>query len=107
MASSLVSVALEEASPILPTAVHLDRQYQSLVGSVAIERYVEENRGRRVELVAQLIGEAASSIVGNEGGEDISRLSTQRGSRSMGHRWIAHCRAACSWDSSGCWVIRA
>lgn len=76
---SLVSVALEEASPILPTAVHLDRQYQSLVGSVAIERYVEENRGRRVELVAQLIGEAASSIVGNEGGEDISRLSTQRG----------------------------
>ncbi|MEY2853604.1 MAG: hypothetical protein RL030_736 [Pseudomonadota bacterium] len=75
----LVSVALEGVGPILPTAVHLDRLYQSLVGSTAIERYVEENRGRRVELVAQLIGEAASSIVGNEGGEDISRLGTQRG----------------------------
>lgn len=75
----LVSVSLDGSDPILPTAVHLDRQYQSLVGSAAIVRYVEENRGRRVELVAQLIGEAASSVVGNEGGEDISRLSTQRG----------------------------
>lgn len=59
--------------------MHLDRQFQSLVGSAAIERYVEENRGRRVELVAELIGEAASSVVGNEAGEDVSRLQTQRG----------------------------
>ncbi|MDR2216162.1 MAG: hypothetical protein LBE59_10035, partial [Nevskiaceae bacterium] len=75
----LVSVALDGDDPILPTAIHLDRQYQSLVGSAAIERYVEENRGRRVELIAELIGEAASSVVGNEAAEDISRLQTQRG----------------------------
>lgn len=72
-------MTLDDDGPILPTAVHLDRQYQSLVGSAAIARYVEENRGRRVELVAELIGEAASSVVGNESGEDISRLQTQRG----------------------------
>lgn len=73
----LVSVALDDG-PILPTAVHLDRKFHSLVGSTAIERYVEENRGRRVELVAELIGEAAGSVVGNSTGEDISRLQTQR-----------------------------
>lgn len=71
-------VVLEPGSPILPTAIHLDRAYAALTGSAAIERYVEENRGRRVELVAEVIGEAASGVTGNETGEDISRLETQR-----------------------------
>jgi hypothetical protein len=44
-------------SAILPTAVHLDRATTRSVGSSAIARYVEENRGRRVELVATVIGE--------------------------------------------------
>src|SRR5690606_17278527 len=57
---------------------HLDRAYAALVGGTAIDRYVEENRGRRVELVAELIGESASSVTGNESGEDISRLQTNR-----------------------------
>ena len=74
----LTSVLLEKDSPILPTAIHLDRGYAALVGSIAIARYVEENRGRRVELVAEVIGEAAGGITGNDTGEDISRLDTQR-----------------------------
>ncbi len=71
-------VRLEAGSPILPTAIHLDRAFAALTGNAAIDRYVEENRGRRVELVAELIGESASSVSGNETGEDISRLETQR-----------------------------
>jgi hypothetical chaperone protein len=71
-------VRLEASGAIMPTAIHLDRQYTALVGSSAIERYVEENRGRRVELVAEVIGESASSVSGNNTGEDISRLETQR-----------------------------
>ncbi|HMA12527.1 MAG TPA: Hsp70 family protein, partial [Steroidobacteraceae bacterium] len=71
-------VRLEGDSPILPTAIHLDRAFLALTGNAAIERYVEENRGRRVELVAELIGESASSVTGNNTGEDISRLETQR-----------------------------
>ncbi len=71
-------VILQRQSPILPTAIHLDRGYTALVGSAAIDRYVEENRGRRVELVAEVIGESASSIGGNGTGDDISRLETQR-----------------------------
>jgi hypothetical chaperone protein len=71
-------VRLEAGNPILPTAIHLDRNYVALTGSAAIERYVEENRGRRVELVAEVIGEAAGSITGNNTGDDISRLETSR-----------------------------
>ena len=71
-------VRLEAGSPILPTAIHLDRAFMALTGNAAIERYVEENRGRRVELVAELIGESATSVTGNNTGEDISRLETQR-----------------------------
>ncbi len=71
-------VILQRQSPILPTAIHLDRNYAALVGTAAIDLYVEENRGRRVELVAEVIGESASSIGGNNTGDDISRLETQR-----------------------------
>ena len=67
-----------EGGPILPTAIHLDRAFMALTGNAAIERYVEENRGRRVELVAELIGESATSVTGNNTGDDISRLETQR-----------------------------
>jgi hypothetical chaperone protein len=75
---TLHRVNLEATGPILPTAIHLDRGYAALTGTAAIERYVEENRGRRVELVAELIGESAGSVTGNETGEDISRLQTER-----------------------------
>jgi hypothetical chaperone protein len=71
-------VQLEGGSAILPTAIHLDRHYAALTGQAAIDRYVEENRGRRVELVAEVIGETASSVTGNDAGDDISRLQTQR-----------------------------
>jgi hypothetical chaperone protein len=76
--TTLHRVALEHGNPILPTAIHLDRQYAALTGQAAIDRYVEENRGRRVELVAEVIGEAAMSVGGNNTGEDISRLETSR-----------------------------
>lgn len=71
-------VRLEAAGPVLPTAVHLDREYAALTGLAAVERYVEENRGRRVELVAEVIGEAASAI-GQVGPGDITgELETSR-----------------------------
>jgi hypothetical chaperone protein len=76
--TTLHRVLLEGGNPILPTAIHLDRHYAALTGQLAINRYVEENRGRRVELVASVIGESASSVGGNNTGDDISRLETQR-----------------------------
>lgn len=75
---ALHRLRIEGDRPILPTAIHLDRHYAALTGQAAIDRYVEENRGRRVELVAEVIGEASSSVTGNGVGEDISRLQTER-----------------------------
>jgi hypothetical chaperone protein len=75
---SLHYVTLERPSPILPTAIRLDRNYMAMTGSQAISQYVEENRGRLVELVPEIIGEASSSIGGGELGESNSALDTAR-----------------------------
>ena len=52
----LHTVSLGGRSPVLPTAIHLDRSYLALTGQAAIDQYISENRGRRVELVAEVIG---------------------------------------------------
>jgi hypothetical chaperone protein len=71
-------VLLEGDSPVLPTAVHLDRVYVAITGAAAIAQYVEENRGRLVELVPEVIGEASTSIGGGALGESNSSLDTTR-----------------------------
>lgn len=71
-------VLLEGSSPVLPTAIHLDRDYVAITGSDAIAQYVEENRGRLVELVPEIIGEASTSIGGGELGDSNSALDTAR-----------------------------
>jgi hypothetical chaperone protein len=75
---SLHYVSLEQTSPILPTAIRLDRNYVAMTGSAAINQYVEENRGRLVELVPEIIGEASSTIGGGELGDSNSALDTAR-----------------------------
>lgn len=71
-------IPLEAAGPILPTAIHLNRDFLATTGQAAIDQYVEENRGRRVELVAEIIGEAASSIGSAALGEGGDSLETVR-----------------------------
>ena len=55
-------VAAEAGSPILPTAMHLSKEYEGTTGTAAIERYVQENTARLVHLVPEILGQAASSI---------------------------------------------
>jgi hypothetical chaperone protein len=55
-------VRLETSGPIMPTAIHLNRNYQALTGIPAVEQYVEENRARLVELVPEVIGVQATAI---------------------------------------------
>jgi len=71
-------IALEGDSPVLPTAIHLDRNYVATTGLEAIEHYVEENRGRLVELVPEVIGEASTTLGGGELGSGNSALDTSR-----------------------------
>jgi hypothetical chaperone protein len=44
-------VGIETNSPILPTAIHLSKEYEGTTGAAAIERYVQENTARLVHLV--------------------------------------------------------
>jgi hypothetical chaperone protein len=75
---SLHYVAMEGDSPVLPTAIHMDRNYVAITGLAAIERYVEENRGRLVELVPEVIGEASTTIGGGELGSGNASLDSNR-----------------------------
>jgi hypothetical chaperone protein len=74
----LTYVRLEGDSPILPTAIHLDRAYSAITGQAAIDQYVEENRGRRVELVAEVIGEASREVGSGELGDENPELTTSK-----------------------------
>ena len=57
---------LEGAEVIMPTATYLDRDFRSSIGQAAIDAYIEDNRGRTVELIPEVIGK--SSLLTQEGG---------------------------------------
>jgi len=61
-------VPLEGDAAVLPSATYIDRERQTLTGQAAIDRYVEENSGRRVELVPEEIGHSAMLV--DAGGAD-------------------------------------
>ena len=52
-------VSLEPDTPVMPTATYLDRDFHTRTGQAAIDRYIEDNRGRTVELVPEVVGEAS------------------------------------------------
>ena len=58
-------IEVEPGAQTVPTAIHLDRDFQALTGSVAIQSYVDENSYRRIEMTAKVIAE-----VETEFGED-------------------------------------
>ena len=60
--TSLRFVRVEADSAILPTAIHLSRDYVGTTGTAAIDRYVQENAARLVHLVPEILGQAAGSI---------------------------------------------
>ncbi len=71
-------VDLEEGSPIMPSATYIDRDLQTLTGRAAVERYIADNTGRQVELVPEVIGEAALALGGDSGGRAAPQLLVQK-----------------------------
>ena len=71
-------VAIETNSPILPTAVHLSKEYEGTTGAAAIERYVQENTARLVHLVPEILGRAAGSIEDSSPEHEMGELTTSR-----------------------------
>ncbi len=67
-------IEIEPGAQTVPTAIHIDRDFQTMTGSTAIESYVEENSDRRVEFTAKVIGEVEVDPTGvfGDGGGDAS-----------------------------------
>ncbi len=71
-------VRIETDSPILPTALHLSKEYEGTTGAEAIDRYVQENTARLVHLVPEILGQAAGSIEDNSPTHEIGELTMSR-----------------------------
>lgn len=71
-------VRVEAESSVLPTAIHLSRDFVGSTGSAAIERYVEENSARLVQLVPEILGQAARSIGDSSTATEMTELETAR-----------------------------
>jgi hypothetical chaperone protein len=71
-------VEIETNSPILPTAIHLSKEYEGTTGGAAIEQYVQENAARLVHLVPEILGQAAGSIEDNSPEHEIAELTMSR-----------------------------
>jgi hypothetical chaperone protein len=65
--TELRMIEIEPGARTVPTAIHLDRDFQPLTGSVAIKSYVEENSDRRVEITAKVIAEINVDMEDSEG----------------------------------------
>lgn len=55
-------VPLEGTDPLLPSATYIDRQLQTLTGQAAIDRYIQDNTGRTVELIPEVIAETSQFV---------------------------------------------
>ena len=76
----LVLIKLAAPESIMPSANYIDKQYASTIGQRAINDYIAGNRGRKVELSAELLGEARTgtgggeSAMGGPGESDTSKV---------------------------------
>ncbi len=55
-------VGLEGVDPIMPSATYIDRELKTLTGQAAIEQYIEDNTGRTVEMIPEIIAETSQFV---------------------------------------------
>ena len=71
-------VNVENSSPILPTAIHLSKEFVGTTGSEAIDLYVQENSARLVQMVPEVIGQSSGEISDNSTDTERGELETAR-----------------------------
>ncbi len=59
---SVLLIPLEGDDPIMPSATYIDRDLQTLTGQSAIDRYIQDNTGRTVEMIPEVIGETSAFV---------------------------------------------
>jgi hypothetical chaperone protein len=75
---NLTFVRVESSSAILPTAIHLSRDFVGTTGTEAIDLYVRENSARLVHLVPEIIGQASGEISDQSTDTERGELETAR-----------------------------
>jgi hypothetical chaperone protein len=63
-------IGLERTNPIMPSATYIDRDLQTVTGQQAIDQYIQDNTGRTVELIPEVIGETSAFADHGDGGGD-------------------------------------
>jgi hypothetical chaperone protein len=71
-------VRVEADSPILPSAIHMSREFTGTTGSEAIDLYVRENAARLVQWVPEILGRAAGNIEDRTDDSHMAELETER-----------------------------
>jgi hypothetical chaperone protein len=59
--NEIIMVGIEEDDPIMPSASYIDRDFVTSTGQDAIDTYIARNQGRKVEMSAEVLGEARTS----------------------------------------------
>jgi hypothetical chaperone protein len=75
-------IKLAAPDHVMPSANYIDKSYQSSIGQLAIDKYIDGNVGRKVELSLEVLGEARSGTGGGEsamGGPGESDTATVYG----------------------------
>lgn len=74
-------VQLEQLSAIMPSATYIDRDFQISTGQAAINNYIQSNTGRKVELSAEILGEARTTTgqTGDKGLPEAANTQTLYG----------------------------
>ena len=71
-------IGLESDSPIMPSATYIDADLQTTTGQAAIDRYIDGNTGRTVELVPEVIGRATLAVgAADPSGQRPAEMLTQ------------------------------
>ena len=60
-------VKLAGSQAIMPSANYIQRDFSIAIGQAAIDDFIADNQGRRVELSAEVLGEARTSAGGPDG----------------------------------------
>ena len=63
----LALITLEVDGPIMPSATYIDREFQTLTGQPALDHYIQDNTGRTVELIPEVIAETSQFVEHGDG----------------------------------------
>ena len=80
-------IPLEKFDAIMPTAMHLDRELNTLTGEAAVTQYIDENRDRIVELTPEVIAKASMVTSEANSADPHSEAETETSS-VYGQPWV-------------------